>query len=178
MQWSGINTITSHPQNKKERRTHTKFDKRSRKTRTVNRMNSSFPNRWSFSYHNCKQQQHLFLPIFYFEPIYMALSQKTPQCLYQKSNTYFSLLPVPIGYKLVHQFLLPAKTVHHYLLPQRLRNLLLPSKTAIYEKWLPAKAVCVIALQQEAIYQAQLSRKEARDCGQSLWKLIWQTVYR
>ena len=45
---------------KLEGRTHKNFDKRSRKTHTVNRMNSSFPNRWSFSYPNCKQQQHLF----------------------------------------------------------------------------------------------------------------------
>ena len=48
---------TSHPQYRKGKRTHTKFDKRSRKTCTVNRMSSSFPNRWSFSYHNFKQQQ-------------------------------------------------------------------------------------------------------------------------
>ena len=34
---------------KGERRTHTKFDKRPRKTRTVNQMNSYFLNRWSFS---------------------------------------------------------------------------------------------------------------------------------
>ena len=47
--------------------THTKFDQRPRKTRTVNRMNSSSPNRWSFSYPNWKGQQHLFLPIFYFK---------------------------------------------------------------------------------------------------------------
>ena len=36
----------------RERRTNTKFDQRQRKTRTVNGMNSSFPNRWSFSYPN------------------------------------------------------------------------------------------------------------------------------
>ena len=35
---------------KRDRRTHKKFDQRPRKTRTVNRMNSSSPNRWSFSY--------------------------------------------------------------------------------------------------------------------------------
>ena len=39
-----------HPKTKREIRTHTNTVKRSRKARTVNRMNSSFPNRWSFSY--------------------------------------------------------------------------------------------------------------------------------
>ena len=52
---------------KRERRTHTKFEEGPRGTRTVYRMHSSFPNRWSFSYHNCKQQQHIFLPIFCFK---------------------------------------------------------------------------------------------------------------
>ena len=33
--------------------------------RTVHQMSSSFLNRWTFSYPNCKQQQHLFLPILY-----------------------------------------------------------------------------------------------------------------
>ena len=69
MQWSGINTIKSYipPSISKGKEGHTKFDKRSRETRTVNQMNSSFPNKWSFNYHNCKQQQHLFLTIFYFK---------------------------------------------------------------------------------------------------------------
>ena len=48
-----------HPSIKMKReRTHTKIDKRLRKTRTVYRMNSSFPRRWSIS--QLKQQQHLF----------------------------------------------------------------------------------------------------------------------
>ena len=37
---------------KRERRTHTEFYQRPRKTRTINRINSSFQNRWSFSYPN------------------------------------------------------------------------------------------------------------------------------
>ena len=41
------------------------IDKRSRKTRKRNRMNSSLPNRWPFSYPNWQLQQHQFLPIFY-----------------------------------------------------------------------------------------------------------------
>ena len=45
---------------KRKRRTHTKFDQCPRKTRTINQMNSSFPNRWSFSYPNWKRQRHLF----------------------------------------------------------------------------------------------------------------------
>ena len=48
----------SHPisplNTKRERRTHTEFDKHSQKTSTVNRLNSSFKNRWSFSYPNWK----------------------------------------------------------------------------------------------------------------------------
>ena len=44
---------TSHPQSQDgKKHTHKKIDKHSRMTRTVNRMNSSFPNRWSFSYPN------------------------------------------------------------------------------------------------------------------------------
>ena len=47
------NQIPHHTlKTKRERRTHLKFDKRPRKTRTVYRMNSSFQNRWSFSYAN------------------------------------------------------------------------------------------------------------------------------
>ena len=66
-------------------------------------------------------------------------------------------------------YLASAETVH---------DLLLPAKTTIHEKWLPAETVSVILLPakeakshrqslQEAIYQAQQSRQEARDHGQS-----------
>ena len=48
---SGTKTINSHiPTSKSNgKEAHTQTDTRSRKIRTVNRMNSPFPNRWSFS---------------------------------------------------------------------------------------------------------------------------------
>ena len=51
-QRSGTNTIKSHipPSKLKEKEAHSQIDKPSRKTCTVNQMNSSFPDRWSFSY--------------------------------------------------------------------------------------------------------------------------------
>ena len=48
----------------KEKEAHTQIDKRSRMTRTVNRMNSSFRNGWSFSHPNENSSKIFFLPFF------------------------------------------------------------------------------------------------------------------
>ena len=68
--WKGNyqDTIKYHipPTKLKGKEAHIQIDKRSRKTCAVSRMNSSFPNRWSFNYLNWKQQIQLLSPIFYF----------------------------------------------------------------------------------------------------------------
>ena len=58
---------TSHPQHQRKRRTHTKFDLRPRKTRTVIRMNNSFPNRSSFSYPDWKTAATSIFTYFLFQ---------------------------------------------------------------------------------------------------------------
>ena len=62
---------TSHSQNKMERNTHTKINKHSRQTGMVNRMNSSFPNRWLFSYPNLNSSS------IYFYLLCFKLQNKT-----------------------------------------------------------------------------------------------------
>ena len=54
-----INVPVPYPKTK-EKKALAQIDKRSRKTRTVNRIISSFLDRWSCSYLNCKQQQLYF----------------------------------------------------------------------------------------------------------------------
>ena len=61
------NQIPHPPLNPKGKEAHTQIDKLSRQTRTVNRMNSSSWNRWSFDYPYRKQQKYLFLHVFHFK---------------------------------------------------------------------------------------------------------------
>ena len=60
---------------KRKRRTHTKIDKRSQMARKVNQINSSFPNRWSFSY-LIENSSNIYFTYFLF---YITKQNKTKQ---------------------------------------------------------------------------------------------------